>query len=125
MRKSFVMFSLLAGILVLALWSLPVMAASVLVSDADLADISGKATNGSVQYGSYTWTDQHTNDTSNHKGANDMSGSNSAVQQTVTASADNVINWGAYSAMHFVAGNLSGTASQTIETRATQDIGGF
>ena len=124
MRKSFVMFGILVGVLVLALGSMPVLAAPLAISDADLAAISGKATNGSVQYGSYSWSDDHGNDASNHKGANDVSGGTSTVQQNIVA-LDNGINWGAYSTMHLIAGDVTGSATQSVETRATQDIGGF
>src|SRR3970040_1119596 len=99
MRKSLVMFGILIGILALALWSLPVLAASLAISDADLADVSGKATNGNVQYGIFDWTDTHNADGSNHKGANDTSGANSAVQQNVVSEL-NAINWGAYAGIN-------------------------
>ena len=146
MRKPYIMFVMLVGILVMAL---PVWAAPMAVSDADLASISGKnvsgandgvggisTTNqcvaglctgevsGSVQMGSFDWTDDHTTDQSDHKGANDVSGANSAVQQNVVAT-DNSIVWGAVSGMHFVAGDIANSANQMIDSRAVQDIGGF
>lgn len=147
MRKNLMMFVLLIGILVMAL---PVWAAPMAVSDADLAGISGKnvspandgvggisTTNqcnaliactgevsGSVQMGGFSWTDDHSADQSDHKGANDVSGDNSAVQQNVVAT-DNSIVWGAVSGMHFVAGDVTGAATQLVDSRAVQDIGGF
>ena len=146
MRKPFIMFVMLVGILVMAL---PVWAAPMAVSDADLSGISGKnvstdtsggpnisTTNecasgtcigevsGSVLYGSFSWTDDHSADASNHKGANDVSGANSAVQQNVVAT-DNSIVWGAISGMHFVSGDAGNSATQLIDSRAVQDIGGF
>jgi hypothetical protein len=155
MRKSLVMFIMLAGILVMAL---PVWAAPLAVSDADLAGITGKdvadlsydgtasavpgpvvtlsstnkcdaatcigMTSGNMQLGSFSWTDDHSADASDHKGANDISGTDTTAQQNVVAT-DNVINWGAYSSMHFTADTVGGSATQIVTTHAVQDIGGF
>jgi len=152
MRKSSIMFLMLVGILVMAL---PVWAAPLAVSDADLAGISGKdiadlssagaggsildlsstnkdqgsgvgigMTSANVQYGSFDWNDDHSADGSDHKGANDISGVDTTAQQNVVAT-DNVINWGAYSSMHFTADSVTGSATQIVSTHAVQDIGGF
>ena len=46
-----------------------------------------------ISFGWYQWTDDHSADKSLDKGANDQSGSNSAVQQNVTATLNN-LTWG-------------------------------
>jgi len=129
-----------------------VQAASVAVSDEDLAGISGKNMeaigsggvanglapydctlggcvsleegDGNSQTGTYSWQDNHSADASNHKGANDISGDNSAVQQNVVA-ADNAISWGAWSTGTGVVGTVGTDLLQVGMGTATQHIGGF
>ena len=131
-------YMLVALTIVAMLAVVPAHAASVSLSDADLAVISGKAMNASdgtsfatldegnanSQTGSYSWGDGHTNDASNHKGANDVSGATSAVQQNVT-STSNVINWGAASNGHAIVGTVGTDLNQSGAGSATQHIGGF
>jgi len=144
----------LVGLVVAAfLVSAPLHAASVAISDEDLAGVSGKYAealgetgtaagiaqgadcltggcvtleegDGNSQTGSYDWTDTHAADASQHKGANDISGANSAVQQNVVA-ADNAISWGAWSTGTAVVGAVTGDLLQVGEGSAVQHIGGF
>lgn len=100
------------GMLALLL-AVPVWAEMAAVSDSDLGSITGKDNynaNGSadIQIDGFLWTDTHAADNSNHKGANDQSGSNSTVQSDVQAEA-NVINWGAAAQNSLVSDTVGGT----------------
>jgi len=128
------------GALLVALWALPVHAGMVAVSDSDLAAISGKDNtssllgdssltqggdnlNGNVNIGYFQWDDNHSADASDHKGANDASGTTSAVQQNVVGSI-NAISWGAIASANYVSGT---TSDQGVEQEAwaTLYVGGF
>jgi hypothetical protein len=128
------------GALLVALWALPVHAGMVAVSDTDLAAISGKDNtssllgdstltqggddlNGNVNIGYFQWDDNHSADASDHKGANDASGTTSAVQQNVVGSI-NAISWGAIASANYVSGT---TSDQGVEQEAwaTLYVGGF
>jgi hypothetical protein len=128
------------GALLVALWALPVHAGMMAVSDSDLAAISGKDNtssllgdstlnqggdnlNGNINVGYYQWNDNHSQDQSDHKGANDASGSASAVQQNVVASI-NAISWGAIATANYVSGTTS-DAGVEQEAWATLYVGGF
>jgi hypothetical protein len=138
----------IVGVFAVALWVLPVQAEMVSVGDTELAAISGKAlstqdnnanlsqllgdssltvgadgSNGNVQIGYYQWNDDHSTETSNHKGANDQSGDNSAVQGNVVATV-NAINWGAYAGVSYISGDVV-DAGVEQESWATLYIGGF
>ena len=137
MKKTWYM---MLGVLAVAalLAAVPVHAASISLSDSDLAAISGKSASvdgtaltanvdfgdANSQTGSYTWNDSHTNDANDHKGANDTSGATSAVQQNVVASS-NLISWGAASVGTGVVGTASAGLDQSGTSSATQHIGGF
>ena len=138
----------LVGLVVAAfLIAAPVHAASVAVSDEDLAGISGKEAEaigaagvgsaistgsgvyvdegfGNSMIASYDWTDTHAADASDHKGANDISGSDSVVQQNVVAT-DNTITWGAASLGGGVTGSPASDSFQAGAGSAVQHIGGF
>jgi len=143
MMKTF--WSILGGLVVLGIMlALPVQAAMVSVSDSDLSGITGKdntneylfsgatstslTANGdssaNIQFGWYQWTDNHSQETSDHKGANDQSGTDTTVQGNVVADV-NVINWGAWSQLDWV--STSDTSSGTISQMAygVAGIGGF
>ena len=142
--KWYVLIGLVVAAFVVAA---PLYAATVAVSDEDLAGISGKEAEaigtggtgtaiavgpgvyadegfGNSQTGSYDWTDSHTTDQSNHKGANDISGSDSVVQQNVVAT-DNTITWGAASLGGGTVGTTGGDLFQAGAGSAVQHIGGF
>jgi len=131
----------LAGLVVAAfLVAVPAYAASVAISDNELAGISGK--NGTagqttnfnssiegdssaiIQLASFTWGDDHSADKSNHKGANDVSGLSSAVQQNVVA-VTNGINWGAAAVASEDVGAITGDLGGTAMAYAAQHVGGF
>jgi hypothetical protein len=128
------------GALFVALWALPVHAGMVAVSDSDLAAVSGKDNtsslfgdssltqggdnlNGNINIGYFQWDDNHSADASDHKGANDASGSASAVQQNVVGSI-NAISWGALASANYVSGDTS-DAGVEQEAWATLYVGGF
>jgi hypothetical protein len=133
-------FLMIVGVLAVALWAMPVHAAMVAVDDSDLSAISGKSnintilgssaltigsdgSNGNIQVGYFQWDDNHANDNSNHKGANDQSGSVTAVQENVVADT-NAISWGAYAAGIYISTG-GGTGDVDQEAWATLFIGGF
>jgi hypothetical protein len=100
------------GMLALLL-AVPVWAEMAVVSDSDLGSVTGKNNyleNGSanIQIDIFSWTDDHTADQSDHKGANDQSGTSSTVQSDVHAAA-NVINWGAAAQNNLVSDSIAGT----------------
>ena len=90
----------------------PAFAAKTSLGDSDLNKVTGKdnlytfgdtatstITNSqdasaNIAFGWYQWTDDHSADVSDHKGANNQSGSASAVQQSVTATVNSLV-WGA------------------------------
>ena len=128
------------GALFVALWALPVHAGMVEVSDSDLAAISGKDNtsslfgdssltqggdnqNGDVTIGYFQWDDNHSADASDHKGANDASGSTSSVQANVVSSI-NAISWGAIASANYVSGTTSDQGVDQ-EAWATLYVGGF
>ena len=90
----------------------PAFAAKTSLGDGDLSKVTGKdnsytfgdtatstITNSvdasaNIAFGWYQWTDDHSADVSDHKGANNQSGSASAVQQSVQATVNSLV-WGA------------------------------
>ena len=90
----------------------PAFAAKSSLGDGDLSKVTGKdntyifgstatstITNSqdasaNIAFGWYQWTDDHSGDLSDHKGANDQAGSTTAVQQSVTATVNSLV-WGA------------------------------
>jgi hypothetical protein len=127
------------GALFVLLCVIPVQAEMLSVADSDLAAITGKdntstlggtssltqgvdGSNGNVTIGYFQWSDDHTGDLSDHKGANDQSGSTSLVQANVV-SALNGITWGAYAAVNTTAASIG--ADFDSETWATLYVGGF
>jgi len=132
------MIGSVVGALFMALLALPVYAGMMSVSDQDLAGISGKANtlttlgtisetsvgdNGSVVVGVLQWTDDHSADLSDHKGANDISGGSSTVQQTVTAQV-NMIQWGAVANASTLATDVTADFIDQ-ESWGTMYLGGF
>lgn len=137
MTKKLMLGSVVAA-LFMALLALPVYAGMVGMSDQDLAGISGKdnslsnvgtisqvsdGDNGSIVVGILQWTDDHTADASNHKGANDISGATSTVQQTVNAQV-NMIQWGALANASTNVGDVSADFVDQ-ESWGTMYLGGF
>ena len=62
--------------------------------DAATSTLFQTDTRGSnILFGWYQWSDDHSADVSDHKGANNQSGTSSAVQQNVTATV-NSLTWG-------------------------------
>lgn len=132
------MLGAVVGALFMALLALPVYAGMVGVSDQDLAGISGKdnslttlgtisqtsdGDNGSIVVGVLQWTDSHTADASDHKGANDISGDGSTVQQTVNAQV-NMIQWGAVANASTLATDVTADFIDQ-ESWGTMYLGGF
>jgi len=135
------MIGAFVGALFLSLLALPVHAGMTGMTDSDLAGISGKANsvtmsststlaqdltaaNGVIHVGYLQWNDTHAADASDHKGANDQSGSASTVQATVTGEV-NVIQWGALANTVSSVGDISGATSIDSEAWATMYLGGF
>lgn len=112
------------------------------LSDTDMSHITGESniynlgggssmqvtsinSTANVQLGMVQWSDDHSADTSNHKGSNDQSGTNSQVQAHITAEA-NAIAWGsiAQSVLH----NVGTTVLNGPETNRAYSVfvdGGF
>ena len=105
--------------------TLPVHAATTVVSDEALDAVTGKdnvsfvgasdntqilgsTLNGNVQVGYYQWEDDHSSDQSTNKGGNIQSGDESQVQQNVAVQA-NELAWGG--------------ASQSITVNTVSPIG--
>ncbi len=130
------------GLLVIILWALPVQAEMAAMADSDLATITGKAGSANdytftgdsadsliggdanVQWGWYQWSDVHTTDVSDHKGANDSSADGAAgnsVQENVVA-LTNAINWGGYT---YLTNNSDIASDQEIMPYAVFGVGGF
>ena len=112
---------------VVILLSEPVFAEKAPLSDEAIDEISGNANdstfNGNLsatvslaggasansQFDSYQWSDEHTTDQSQNKGANDQSGSASQVQQNISGQANSL----------FV-----GSASQNVLINRGGSVGG-
>jgi len=130
----------LVGVL-LTFAATPAFAAKHLVNNVELDGISARASNqvaisgnsflkglmnssnGSIQVGSYQWSDDHSTDGSNHKGANDQSGAFSRVQQNVTTTI-NALVWGAAAQVSTV-NTAPVHGDQTTQAWATMFLGGF
>jgi hypothetical protein len=137
--------------LLLALPASPVRAVMSVVSDAELAAISassndysvtpsgcdecgssltqtssgsGSGSDGNILVGYVQWDDDHSTDQSNHKGANDLSGANSQVQTSVTATV-NAIQWGVMANSVMVVTDLTASGGLVLESHATMFLGGF
>ena len=100
---------LVAGMAAAILWSAPVLAAKISLSDEAIAEISGNANeytisgnssataslaggaNGNIQFVRYQWSDDHSNDQSQNKGANNQSGPTSQVQQSISGHANAIV----------------------------------
>jgi hypothetical protein len=124
-----------------ALLSMPVYAAGLkALDDSALSQVTGKDnvssfgaadtlvihndnTNGSVSIGYFQWEDTHAADLSDHKGANDQSGSASVVQQSVSGEL-NALLWGAGAQVSTVNATLT-AASIDSESWGTMYLGGF
>ena len=138
------MITMAAAAVVVSL-ALPVYADTTTLGDSELEGITGKAAgdntdtilgnstasvltgdaaNGNVQVGYYQWNDDHTGDLSDHKGANDAQGTNSMVQQNVSASL-NILGWGAAAQVSSINNNSSIGADQLAESWGTLFVGGF
>jgi hypothetical protein len=121
---------ILGGLAVLALMAMPVWAGMSPIADSELAGISGKANNqylfsgtsntsqvltsdnsANIQVGWYQWNDNHSADVSDHKGANDVSGTSTTTQENVVADT-NIIQWGAAATLNWV--TTTETSSGTI-----------
>lgn len=130
----------LVGVL-LTFAATPTFAAKHIVDNVELDGISARASNqvtitgnsflkglmnsskGSIQIGSYQWSDDHSTDGSNHKGANDQSGAFSRVQQNITTSI-NALVWGAAAQVSTV-NTAPVRGDQTTQAWATMFLGGF
>ena len=116
MKKTPIALMFAGAATTVALLSAPVFAAPTSVGDEALNNIQGKANDNTfsvgqaggqsdsaaslggdnsanVQFVWYQWSDIHTQDTSNHKGANNASGDSSVVQQNVAGQV-NAYFWG-------------------------------
>ena len=121
--------------------TLPVHAATTVVSDEALDAVTGKdnvsfvgasdntqilgsTLNGNIQVGYYQWEDDHSSDQSQNKGGNIQSGDESQVQQNLSVEA-NTLAWGAVA--QSITENTASTIGndQTVEDWATMYIGGF
>ena len=132
-----------AGMAAATVLAAPVFAAKVSLSDSAIDAVAGQANNtyhfssdqtatlnlsndasANIQFDWYQWTDDHSSDQSSNKGANDQSGSNSHVQQSITGKA-NALIWG--SAGQNVLTNTDSTisASQTNMSYGVFAGGGF
>ncbi len=90
----------------------PAFAAKTSLDDGALGKVVGKANtytigststmsvtnsndaSANIGFGLYQWSDDHSTDTSTHKGANDQSGQSSGVQASITGSVNSLV-WGA------------------------------
>lgn len=132
----------LAGAAAGALLTMPVYAAGLkTLDDSSLAGITGKSnsvnfsgaggtlsvtnstSNGDIGIGFYQWSDDHTGDNSNHKGANDQGGATSHVQQNVAGNV-NILLWGAGAQVNTTNATLT-AASIDSESWGTMYLGGF
>ena len=95
----------------------PVQAEVTSVSDSDLDAVSGKG-DATVSFGTYSWTDNHGTDASNHKGALD----NQGVIALDGANAANV--WGAYAGANSAA-SLGSGGNIAADATANLAVGGF
>ena len=100
------------------------MANTVDVGNANSSIISGVNMNASIQVGSFQWDDNHNQDMSMDKGANNQSGINSQVQQNVTA-LTNALAWGAVAQSVTNNTNSPINGDQTVSSYAVMFIGGF
>lgn len=121
--------------------SAPAFAGRRIVDNAELSGITARATNqvaisgnsflkelmnsanGSIQVGSFQWNDNHSNDHSDHKGANDQSGAFSRVQQNVTASINSIV-WGSAAQVSTV-NTAPVHGDQVTQAWSTMFLGGF
>lgn len=93
------------------------------ISGTSSLDMSQVSTAGSVQAGYYQWSDDHSSDASNHKGANDQSGAHSRVQQNIAVQ-ENSLAWGGPS--QSVTLNTAAIAgNQKTQAWWTMYLGGF
>ena len=100
------------------------MANSVDIGNVNSSIISGVNMNGSIQVGSFQWSDNHAQDSSVDKGANNQSGINSQVQQNVTA-VTNALAWGTVAQSVIINTNSPINGDQTVSSYAVMFIGGF
>ena len=131
-----------AGMIAAILLSYPVFAAKTALSDEAIAVISGNANdytisgnssasvsmtgsaNANIQIDKYQWSDNHTNDQSQNKGGNNVSGSASQVQQNVSGHA-NALVVGSVSQNVLISNGGSGGDNQNIIAYAVVVDGGF
>jgi len=131
-----------AGMATAILISAPVFAAKTLLSDDAIATISGNSNNltvsgnstetvslagngnANIQFNWYQWSDNHTNDQSQNKGGNNVSGSASQVQQNVSGHA-NALVVGSVSQNVLISNGGSGGDNQNIIAYAVVVDGGF
>lgn len=105
--KPFVL--VMAGMAAAILLSTPVFAAKASLSDEAIDEVSGTANDfafsgnssttaslasgasANIQFNGYQWSDEHTTDQSQNKGANNQSGSASQVQQNISGHANALV----------------------------------
>ena len=100
------------------------MANTVDIANTDSTVISGVDMNGSIQVGSFQWDDNHAQDGSVDKGANNQSGIESQVQQNVTA-VTNALAWGSVAQSVTINTNSDVNGNQITSSYAVMFIGGF
>ena len=100
------------------------MANTVDIANTDSTVISGVDMNGSIQIGSFQWDDNHVQDSSLDKGANNQSGIESQVQQNVTA-VTNALAWGSVAQSVTINTNSDVNGNQITSSYAVMFIGGF
>ena len=133
---------IVTGMAAAIFFSVPVFAAKVLLSDAVLNEVTGNANRYSVngnldstasigdgaktniQITAYQWSDDHANDRSQDKGANDQSGATSQVQQHIGGQA-NALVVGAVSQNVLMNGGESVGGDQIVTAYAAVSEGGF
>lgn len=84
---------------------------------------NGAADGGSDQIGYYQWSDDHSTDGSDHKGANDQSGAHSNVQAHIDAVL-NTLAWGGASQASTI-NTASVGGDQVTQSWWTMYLGGF
>ena len=100
------------------------MANTMDVGNANSSIISGVNMNASIQIGSFQWNDNHTQDSSLDKGANNQSGIESQVQQYVTA-VTNALAWGTVAQSVTINTNSPVHGDQRVSSYAVMFIGDF
>jgi hypothetical protein len=130
-----------AGVAAATVLTAPVFAAKTSLSDNALDTVAGKDnsykfnsdstatvslsgdSSANIQFDWYQWTDNHSNDNSSNKGANDQSGATSHVQQSISGQINSLI-WGS-AGQNALTNTGSITGSQNNMSYGVFAAGGF